>query len=202
MSMAQRTQALLDLVEEDRRAQCAAILAQAQQQAQALLAHERAQARLAVREVFAQERERALARVAAARANLQTRRRLHAQRQAADWLALGWERLPPALIRRWQDDAARAAWVAAALDRARRVLPPGAWRVLHADGWPPAERQAVQAQLQQEIGAAPVFAQDAALAAGLRITAGGNVVDATLAGLVADRDEIGARLLGALEAVG
>jgi hypothetical protein len=42
------------------------------------------------------------------------------------------------------------------------------------------------------------FTEHAGLGAGLRIVAGRNVVDATLAGLLADREAIGARLLGEL----
>ena len=68
MSLEQRTQALLDVVENDRRDQCGVILAQARQQAQAALAQARLDARQRVREAFAEERERAHARVAAARA--------------------------------------------------------------------------------------------------------------------------------------
>ena len=191
-----RTQALLDLVEDDRRAQCEAIVAAAEQQAAALLTQARTEARQRVREVFAQQRPRAQARVAAARARLQTRSRLHEQQRATAWLALGWQRLPQALRARWQDGAARRMWVDAAIDSARRVLAPGAWRVVFAAGAPECERVELAARLQRDIGAAAVFVEDARIDAGLRIVADGNVVDATLGGLTADRSEIGALLLG------
>jgi hypothetical protein len=71
--------------------------------------------------------------------------------------------------------------------------------VTHGADWPPAERDALAAQVQGWGGAAPRFVADARIDAGLRIAAGGNVVDATLAGLLADRDEIGGRLIGELE---
>ena len=45
----------------------------------------------------------------------------------------------------------------------------------------------------------PTFVADTGIAAGLRIAAGGNVVDGTLAGLVNDRSEVGAKLLRHLE---
>jgi hypothetical protein len=201
MTLDRRTQALLDLVEDDRRAQSAAITEQAQAQAAALLAQARADARLRVREAFAEERQRAQVRLAAARAELQTRRRLHEQRHAAAWLALGWQRLPAALRARWAGPETRQRWVDAAVDQARRVLAPGAWHMTHAEGWPDGERRALAQRLQQELGAEPVFTSKPSLEAGLRIGAGGNVVDATLAGLTADRDEIGARLLGELGAL-
>jgi len=198
MTLHSRTQALLDLVEQDRRAQCAAILQEAQSDAAARLAQARSEARARVREAFAEERQRAQTRLDAARATLQTRMRLHEQRHASAWLALGWQRLPQALRERWRDEAARGLWVEAALAAARRVLQPGAWRIVHAEGWPDSERAALAARLQSEIGSAPLFTVEAALDAGLRIGANGNRVDATLAGLTAVRDEIGARLLGLL----
>lgn len=200
MTLAKRTQALLDLVEDDRRTQCAAIIGGAEQQAAAALAQARAEARARVREAFAEERARAQARVAAARAELQTRRRLHEQEQAAAWLALGWQRLLPALQNRWADGATRRPWVDAALAEARRVLAPGGWHIVHAPGWPVAEREAVASQLQAQGATAPSFTEHAGLDAGLRIVADRNVVDATLGGLTADREAIGARLLGELGA--
>ncbi len=55
MTLERRTQALLDLVEDDRRAQCAAIAAQAERQAAAALDQARTEARRRVREAFAEE---------------------------------------------------------------------------------------------------------------------------------------------------
>jgi hypothetical protein len=201
MTLDRRTQALLDLVERDRRAQCAAITEQAQAQAAALLAQARADARSRVREAFAEERQRAQVRLAAARADLQTRRRLHEQRHAAAWLALGWQRLPAALRARWAGAETRQRWVDTAVGNARQVLATGAWHITHAEGWPDAERQALAQRLQPQLGDEPVFTLKSSLDAGLRIGAGGNVVDATLAGLTADRGEIGAQLLGELGAL-
>ena len=197
MTLERRTRALLDLVDEDRRAQCAAILEVAEQQAAAALTQARAEARSRVRDAFIEERAHHQARVAAARAEWQTRRRLHEQQQAAGWLAMGWQLLPDALRARWADGAGRQQWVDAAVAEARRVLSPGGWHLVHAPGWPAAERHALAARLQAA-GTAPEFAEHAGLGAGLRIVAGRNVVDATLHGLLADREAIGSRLLAEL----
>jgi hypothetical protein len=200
MTLANRTQALLDLVESDRIAQCSAILTQAQTQAATLLAEARGAARSRMREAFAEERQRARSAVATARAQLQTRRRLHEQRHAAAWLAMGWEALPGALRARWQDPAARRLWVDRTVQAARQSLRPGLWRVVHAAGLHEAEQQALAAQLQQALGTAPELKMDPALEAGLRIAADGNVIDATQAGLLSDRAAVGSGLLGSLEA--
>ena len=90
----------------------------------------------------------------------------------------------------------RRAWIDAIVTAASRVLPRAPWRIAHDPGWPPDERQAVGDRIASELGVAPVFVADAGIVAGLRIAAGGNVVDGTLGGLLADRAEVGAKLCG------
>ncbi|MDE2003140.1 MAG: hypothetical protein KGJ99_06830 [Betaproteobacteria bacterium] len=199
MTLEQRVQALLDLVESERRTRSDAIVGEARSRAFAVLAQAHASARARMREAYAEERQRAHARVAAALANLQTRRRLHEQQRSAALLALAWQRLPEALRARWRDAGPRRLWVDAAVAEARRVLPHGQWRVIHATDWPAGEQQAFVVRLAIDSGVSPGLSADSGIDAGLRIVAGGNVVDATLAGLVVDRDEIGARLLRQLE---
>jgi hypothetical protein len=199
MTLERRAQALLDLVEGDRSAQCGAILAEARARAAATVAEARAEARARIREAFAEERRRAHERVAAAHAKLNTRRRLHDQQRTAVLLVRGWRRLPDVLRRRWQEDGTRRAWIDAIVAAASRVLPRAPWRIAHDRGWPPGERQAVSDRIASEFGVAPVFAADSDIVAGLRIAAGGNVIDGTLGGLLVDRAEVGAKLLRHLE---
>jgi len=195
MSVASQTHALLDLVEADRARRCEAILGEARGRAAALLRQAHADARQRMREAFHEERARRVERVAAARANLQTRQRLGEQQRAAAFLAAGWQRLHEELLRRWRDPAARRAWVAHVSADARRLLPHAEWRITHAPGWPADERDEFAAELARALGTAPTFTADAAVGAGVRIAAMGNVIDGTLPGLLADRAEIGARLL-------
>ena len=199
MTLDSRTQALLVLIERDRNSRREAILAEARDRARALLAQAHADARARMREAFAEERRRAHERVAAARANLSTRRRQHEQRRAAALLALGWQRLPAELRGRWQDGARRSLWVEAIVAAAARALPHARWAVVHGADWPAAEREALGARMTAELAMAPTFVADAAIVAGLRISAAGNVIDGTLAGLVSDRSEVGAQLLRRLE---
>jgi vacuolar-type H+-ATPase subunit H len=201
MTLARREEALLALVERDRAAQCDAILAEARGRATALLDDARTDALARVREVFAEERHRAHETMAAARAKLQTRRRLHDQHRTAALLALAWQRLPDALRARWRDDAARHRWVDAILAAALQVLPRTQWRIVHGPDWAESERQALLTRAVPELDAESAFVSDSGIVAGLRIAAGGNVVDGTLAGLIDDRAEVGARLLRHLEQV-
>lgn len=199
MTVRTRMQALLDMVESDRQARCQALLDQAQAEAAALRAQARAQARTQVREAFAEERQRARTRIAAAEAELQTRRREHAQRRVEALLVRAWQRLPEVLRQRWRDATARARWVRMAFDAAHAALPPGDWVVTHGLDWPQAERDTLAGLCRDAVGAEPRFVVDERVDAGLRIGIQGSVVDATLTGLLADRDEIGGRLIGELE---
>lgn len=199
MTIERRTQALLDLVEDDRRVQCESILDEARKRATALRAQAHADARIRMRETFAEERQRSQARVAAAQATFQTRRRLHEQRRATEMLALGWRRLPEALLAHWDDPASRQAWVDAIVAMAQRALPRTTWRIAHGPDWPIAEQQSLTTRITGAPDMAPTLVADHGITAGLRITAGGNVVDGTLAGLLDDRVEVGAQLLRHLE---
>ena len=201
MTLESREQALLALVERDRAAQCDALVAEATGRAAALLQGAHAEALARMREVFAEERRRAHESLAAARAKLATRQRLHDQRRTAALLALAWQRLPDAVRLRWRDGALRRRWVDAILAAALKVLPRSQWRIMHGPDWPVAERQALLARVAPNLDAAPASDEDAGIVAGLRIAAGGNVVDGTLAGLVEDRAQVGAQLLRQMEEV-
>jgi hypothetical protein len=199
MTVDRTTQALLDLVADDRDRKCGAILDEAKANAKALLEAANLDARARMRATFAEERERMTVRIAAAEAMLATKRRLAEQRRAAALVAAGWERLPAALEAAWCDPAARREWVARIATEAQRCLPKGEWRIVHAPDWPAEERDALAAGLAAS-AAAPEFVADARVRAGLKIAAQGNVLDGTMAGLLADPTEIGARLLRELEA--
>src|SRR5271165_1845655 len=187
MTLAAREQALLDLVEADRALRCATIMREAQASAAATLAAAHAEARARMRSTFAGERALRAARLSAAEAKLQTHRRLHDQRRAAALVAAGWLKLPDALCERWRQRPTQQAWVESIIAAARTALPRGTWRIVHAAGWPDDERAALAASLEAEFGAPPQLLADESIQAGLKIAAGGIVIDGTLAGLLADR---------------
>ena len=202
MTVDGQAQGLLDLVAADRAQKCEAILAEARGKAADLLRQAHADARDRMRMAFREERERHDARVNAARANLQTRRRLELQQRAAALLAAAATRLPGELIRRWEAAPTRRTWVAAVIAEARGLMPGGAWQIRYTQGWPAAEREAIAAELTTLLGATPTCVADPGIRAGLKICADGNVVDGTLDGLIADRAVIGAQVLQLLETEG
>ena len=83
-------QALLTLLEEDRRRQCDALIADAQARARSVVqeAHRNALAR--IRGAFAEERQRLSEQIKAAAASLQTEHRLSDQERLAELLRLAW----------------------------------------------------------------------------------------------------------------
>lgn len=199
MTLDRQTQALLALVESDRAQKCTAILDDARARCAALLGEAHADARARMRAAFAEERARTDLRIAAAQATLQTRLRLAGQHRSAAFLTAGWQRLAPALATRWKTLRMRQAWIGAVVAQARSALPSTTLRISHPPDWPGEERDALAKAIEDEFGIAPALVPDPAIAAGLRITAGGNVIDGSQQGLCSDRAEIGARLLRELE---
>ncbi len=190
--------ALLDLIEADRAGRCAAIAREAEDAARALLRDARRCARARVGEAIEVERRRLRERLAAQEAALATESRLHEQRRLRALLDEAWRRLPGALEARWNDAASRREWTRQVLGAARDDLECRDWSLRFAPGWPEGERDAAIAELAAAGIAVVTATQDAALRAGLQVRCGGNVLDGTLDGLLADRNAIGARLLDEL----
>lgn len=192
-------QALLTLLEDDRRRQCEALIADAQARASSVLRQAQHDARTRMRAAFAAERQRLDEQLKAAGARLQTEHRLSEQERRVQLLSLAWDMLPEALLQRWQDPGRRSKWVAQAIDSAQRLLPRDSWTLNVAPGWPAQEREQALQFVAHRLGTMPACSEAAEIQAGLLITAGGNRLDATLDGLLADRGAIEARLLDHLE---
>ena len=199
MNLQQQTRALLDLVETDRTSRIAAILGEAQSRADALYTQARAEARTRLRQAFAEQRALRQERLAAAVARCDTQRRLQTQQHTQALLQLARQRLPGELIACWQSPVQRAAWVAHVVTAACVHVGETSWCITHPQDWPSDEQQALARQLQASGGAAPSFVANNRISAGLRIAAGGNVIDGTVQGLLADRADFEARLLRRLE---
>jgi hypothetical protein len=199
MNTEERTRALLALVDEYRESKSREILGAARAEAQALVAQAFRLARARVHEAMVEERKRYDAAVAGAEARLHTRQRLAHQGREAAMLAAGWRLLPGALVESWRRPAGRRRWAETHLGRALATLPRTEWEIAHAPGWAEDERQAAAGWLAAHGGPDLSFAADGTLTAGFRVRAGHNMLDATLAGLLADRKGLEGRLLHHLE---
>ena len=187
--------AMLKLVSEHVARERNTIEARAPAEARRLVAEAWRSGRARLHENINEIRAQLQREIAQADAALDTARRQH--RARCEFALLDWaaEPLRAAVLARWRDPGDRRAWVERLVAQARAALPAGDWEIVHADGWPAAEREALGAELARTPVGAPRFRADAALAAGLRIGARGAWLDGTLDGLLADRDAIHGRLL-------
>jgi hypothetical protein len=110
-----------------------------------------------------------------------------------------WVRLEAALVARWQSGPTRARWVQHHLERAIAALPALGWEIAHPVSWAAEEREDAVRWLAAHGASGVRTVADASITAGVRIRAGHNLMDATLEGLLADRDAIEGRLLHYLE---
>jgi hypothetical protein len=198
MNLDEREAALIRLIEGYREGECRALLGVARAEAREILSrtYRNERARLHARVVA--ERAGARARIHAAWAERDTRERAGGERTNARILALAWPRLRQRLADRWRAPDSRVAWATGALEQARGLLPAGVWTVRHAPGWDAAEWRPLASALTEALQTEPRFIVDGSLTAGLVITSGGAVLDASLDGLLKDRTRIEARLLALL----
>ena len=190
--------ALIELVETDRKAREAALRQAADQACAEILRTARAAARERSHAALAEERRRRSHALAATTARLANEERQFEQQTHAALLALAWQRLPHLLEARWADPEARRDWIAHVFAAARLALPAGAWTLVHGPGLSESDRDTL-AELAAEAGVSLELVADPAIHGGLKLRAGGNVIDGTAAGLLADRAAIGARLLDLLQ---
>jgi F0F1-type ATP synthase membrane subunit b/b' len=195
MSTDTQAQALLQGVTDDRDRRRAALRTAAESQAQQIVRSARAQARRSVHDAVTQERARMEfgLRQAAARADIEVRRQ--EQQTSRELLGQMWTAIAAVLTRRWQDPAPRAEWIEAALGQAGKLLAGRAWCIESSADWTPPERAALTAQARSQGASAVTVAQQGTLPAGLKIHAERVCVDATVAGLLAQRGAIEAAFL-------
>jgi hypothetical protein len=127
-------------------------------------------------------------RRAQARAELEARQR--AQREIQFLLERMWKEIPSVLDARWKDAASRRKWIEAAIAEASVLFGARRWRFEHGDGWPETERRGFEDRARKGGSTGVGWVLDSALTAGLRIRAEGACLAATVAGLLARRDDI------------
>jgi hypothetical protein len=173
-----------------------AIRSAAEDQARTIVTRARQEARMRVRQAVADERRQIERAIGERRAALDTARRRTEQSAFRALVEQAWDRLPGAVAALWQDRTRRERWIAAACSMAARSLLPQLDYVVECEESlaPDAAAQARERLLAA--GLEPVTCHDVpGLGAGLRIRAGGAVVDATVAGLLASRERVEAELL-------
>jgi hypothetical protein len=196
MNLAERTDALLALVEQYRADRCVALQQPADAEARKLVRAALADGRRRVDTAIAEERKRLRGVVGALEAALHTERRLVAQQHEVRLLVKAWDDLRTALVARWADPQQRARWVESHLARARTAFAGDdqRWHIRHHTAWSAGERQAAATGLEK-LGLAVDFEEDSQIGAGFIVACGHNVLDASLDGLLAERAPLEGRLL-------
>jgi vacuolar-type H+-ATPase subunit E/Vma4 len=190
-----QAQALLQRVTEDRDRRCVVLRAATETQARQIVRAAQAEARNSVHKSVIQERARMDfgLRQAAARADIEVRRR--ERQKSRELLEQMWSEIAASLESRWRNPTLRRAWIDAAMSQAGALLSGRAWLIEVGSECTEQERGEL-ADVARGRGAATVeWSAPTAIAAGLRIRAGSVCVDATVPGLLRQRDAVEAAFL-------
>jgi len=190
-----QTAALLQQVTDDRERRCAALGAAAESQAKQIVRSTRAEARDNVRKAVTQERARMDLgiRQATARADIELRRQ--ERQKSRELLEQMWTAIADVLEHRWREPALRRAWIRAAMSQAEALVPGRAWLIEGGSDWTEQERGELTDRARGRGAKTVEWSLQAAMSAGLKIRAGSVCVDATVPGLLAQRDAIEAAFL-------
>lgn len=190
---------LLGVVVENREKRCAELREKAQAQAREITrqAHARSRARMhrhvaALREKYRQRISAALARNATL---------LRQQHQKADRAILqsAWPALREAIQALWKDPEARQKWLQAAMDSAAASLLDSEWHIEHPADLYEEDKKRLKREAGGHKGKGPKFSVDDDIEAGIRISAHGTVVDATLDGLLRQQIPIESSLIARIK---
>lgn len=193
-----RIQHLLDVVERNRAARCAAIIEEAETQARQIVRQAYGEARRHLHRKVLSIREESAQKLGRADAKRQTRARL--QRHNADraLIARAWEPLNVQLLARWRRADTRAQWIDLIIKQAGEALLEAPWCVEHPADLPDAERRAITERILALSGTPPELRVETGISAGVRICAGPACVDGTRRGLLRARARIEGLMLATL----
>ena len=188
-------QQLLDVVAENRDRRCADLSEDACLHAKEILkqAHTRVRARL--RRHISILREKYRAGISAALARKETLIRQQQQRVDTACLDAAWPILLEALLALWKDPESRLAWINAAIDSASSTLLEPDWRVEYPVDFSDQDSRLLQRMFIERLEKVPVLGASDDIEAGIRIISHGTVLDATLDGLLQQKQTIEASLI-------
>ena len=190
-----QAQALLQRVTDDRDRRCAVLRTAAESQATQIVRSARAEARNNVRNAVIQERARMdlEMRIAKARADIEVRRQ--ERQKSRKLLEQMWAAIADGLESRWREPALRRVWIEAAMSQAGALLPGRAWLIEVRSDCTEQERGELTDRARARGAGTVEWSLHAAAPAGLKIRAGSVCVDATVPGLLAQRDAVEAAFL-------
>lgn len=190
---------LLGVVVENREKRCKEAREIARVQAGEIIkqAHTRSRARMKTH--INSLREKYRFRVSAAQAHNQTR--LRQQHQKADRAALdeAWPLLHEAMLALWKTPDSRQQWLDAAIVSASSILLQHDWHIEHPKDLSEEEHRKLKHDIAHHKGKVIKLVERDDIGAGIRISAHGTVIDATLEGLLKHKTAIEGRLIAQIK---
>ena len=191
-------QHLLEVVDRRRDEHCEDLTNEAEAQARQIVRKAFHAALVDAHEDLAELREQIRKQRAYADAQLHTRQRQQRQQIEQKMITAGWQQMHDALQQLWDDEQTRKRWVNDLVLKASGTLIDAHWSIEHPSDWPGQECLDLKARLSNDYECFPTFEPQAAITAGLRISAGGACVDGSSSGLLQGRNRIEAMLLAGI----
>ena len=196
---AETLEQLLDVVNENRNRRCAEVSESTRLNAREILqqAHTRVRARL--RRHVSMLREKYRVSISAAQARKETLIRQQQQKADKACLDKAWPVLREALLALWRDPESRQTWIEAAIDSAASNLLEADWRLEYPLDFTAQDAELMQQTLGDRLEKTAELTASGEIEAGIRIISHGTVVDATIDGLLQQKQRIEATLISGIK---
>jgi hypothetical protein len=186
---------LLGVVIENREKRCAELRDEAHMQARDIIRQAYARSRARLHRHVNTLRDKYRVRVASATARNQTLLRKQHQKKDRAVLDEVLPQLREMLLEQWNDPESGRKWLDASIAKASKVLLTHHWHIEYPSALDEQELDRIRQKLASIKGTDQKFIAKDDIAAGIRISAHGTVVDATLDGLLRNRTLIEAEII-------
>jgi len=194
-----QVESLLEELKRQEARHCQEIITAAERAARDLEARTRRELFRKRRRAVADERQRRRHALLEAASRMETREQRSAHTRYEQVLEVAWPRLLVALEERWRHRDGRRSWSAMLVDEAVSAIEAKTWTVEHPADWSSDDQSWFVEACSDRAIPPPVFLVDPGISAGLRVRLGDACLDGTLDGLLANRHEVEARILGMWE---
>ena len=190
---------LLGVVVENREKRCQQVREKAQQQAREITRQAHARSRARMHRHVNELREKYRARISSANARNQTLLRQQHQKEDRALLDVAWPLLREAMTALWNDTDSRRDWLQAAVNSASSSLRDNGWHIEHPLNLADEDAKLITYMLPHGKSKHAKLVATDTIDAGIRITIKGTVVDATLDGLLKQKNAIEALMLARIK---
>jgi len=190
---------LLAVVADNRDRRCAEVGESTGLHAREILKQAHARVRARLRRHISMLREKYRVSISAAQARKETLIRQQQQKADKACLDAAWPALREAMLALWKDPETRLKWIDAAIDSASSTLLEADWRVEYPGDFSDQDSRLLERMFSDRLKKVPVLAASDDIAAGIRIISRGTVLDATLEGLLQQKQTIESFLISRIK---